>query len=73
MAKSLLRKANDPRLPPEVVVSAADSFAAHLLLDYAARCEETGRADDAAQARRDAQVVREWQAHNESKPDPNNR
>lgn len=65
MAKSLLTKAQDPRLPPTVTVPGDDPFAPHLLEDYAARCQETGREAEAAQARKDAASVRAWQAANQ--------
>lgn len=62
--ESLLRRPKDQKGAPDVVLSGADPFAPHVLEDYAARCAETGRPDDAEQARRDAASLRAWQHAN---------
>lgn len=54
---------------PIVVLRGADTFAPHMLLDYAARCEATGRATEAAAARQEAERLFAYQrAHGSVAP-----
>jgi hypothetical protein len=44
-----------------ITISADNHFAAHLLRDYAARCEAVGAPETARQAREDADRLSIWQ------------
>ena len=46
---------------PAFALRASDRFTPHLLMDYAARCEDTGQSDLATAARRYADQARRWQ------------
>lgn len=54
---------------PDVLVDAAEPFLPHLLRDYAARCAETGRVNEARRARMMADEVADWQRQHPPPPE----
>jgi hypothetical protein len=56
-----------PADEPVFLLRGQDQFAPHNLMDYAARCEESGLADMAARVRAHAEAMRQWQAEHGSK------
>lgn len=51
-----------PQGAPVIFIDPTNPYAAHLLMDYAARLEETGRPLLAAAARKHAAEIQVWQA-----------